>query len=330
MRTIRIIQYGLGPIGSRVTQFLVQRPWARIVAGIDIDPAKAGRDVGALAGLKPIGARVSADAAAVLRRKADVVVLTTTSSLEKLTPQVLACVAAGKHVVTTCEELAYPWQTRPALARRIDRAARARGVAVLATGVNPGFLMDFLPLALSGVCREVRHVTVERIQDAQFRRIPFQQKIGAGLSLRVFAQKKKAGTLRHVGLTESMHMLAAALGWELDRTEDIITPIVAMQRTVTKAMTIPRGHARGVAQTGRGWAKGREMVRLVFRAAVGEPSPRDRVIIDADPPIDSTIKGGVNGDTATCAITVNAIPALLAARPGLRTMLDIAPVTCRA
>jgi len=329
MRAIRIIQYGLGPIGSRVTKFLAEKPWARIVAGIDIDPAKAGRDVGVLAGLKPVGARVSADATAVLRRKADVAVITTASSLVKLAPQVLACVATGKNVVTTCEELSYPWLTRPALARRIDRAARARGVAVLATGVNPGFLMDFLPLALTGVCREVRHVTVERIQDAQFRRLPFQQKIGAGLSLREFARKKRGGTLRHVGLTESMHMLAAAFGWKLDRTEDLITPIVAIKRTVTGAMTVSRGHAAGVAQTGRGWIRDREVIRLVFRAAVGEPGPRDRIVIDADPPIHSTIRGGVNGDTATCAITVNAIPAILKAAPGLRTMLDIAPVTCR-
>jgi 4-hydroxy-tetrahydrodipicolinate reductase len=254
-------------------------------------------------------------------------VLTTSSSIEKVCPQVLEIVEYGINVVSTCEELSYPWITSLELSEEIDTKAKEKGVSVLSTGVNPGFLMDFLPSALTGVCRNVDTVLVERIQDAQFRRIPFQKKIGAGLTTDEFEQKIQEGTLRHVGLTESMHMIASCFGWTLDKTEDIIEPIIAEQETVTDAMTVAQGNARGVSQTGRGWMNGHEVITLVFRAAIGEPDPRDRIVINGEPNIDSTIKGGVNGDVATCAIAVNAIPAVVKARPGLRTMADIEPVT---
>jgi 2,4-diaminopentanoate dehydrogenase len=196
--------------------------------------------------------------------------------------------------------------------------------------VNPGFLMDFLPLALTGVCRRVSKVTVERIQDARFRRIPFQKKIGAGLTRVEFARKADEGTLRHVGLTESVQMIAAALGWKLDSTEDVLEPIVAEHRVETPAMTIESGDCLGVSQTGRGLRNGKEVVTLVFKAAIGLENPRDRVLIDGEPGIDATIAGGVNGDIATCAMVANAIPVVVKARPGLRTMADIEPISCRA
>ncbi len=325
---IKVLQFGLGPIGNKVTQYIAGRAYLEIVGGIDIDPDKVGKDVGELAGLDPVGAIVTDDAGKLLGESdAEAVVLTTTSSLESIKPQVLEIVEQKKNVISTCEELSYPWITGPEISKEIDEAARANGVTVLGTGINPGFLMDALPVALSGVCREVKSVLVERIQDAQYRRIPFQKKIGAGLTTEGFARKKEEGTLRHVGLTESIHMIASSLGWTLDKTEDIIEPIIADQTTSTDAMTIKEGDARGVCQTGRGWMNGEEVVTLVFRAAIAEPDPRDRIFISGTPDIDSTIKGGVNGDIATCAITVNAIAPTVKARPGLLTMTDM-PTVC--
>jgi hypothetical protein len=327
----KVIQYGLGPIGNRLTEYLVARPGVQIVGAIDNDPAKIGQDVGTIAGLPPVGVGISDKVAEVLPVcGGEVVLLTTSSSLEKLEPQLLEILRYGIPVVSTCEELAYPWETRPAISRRIDQAAKEAGVAVLGTGVNPGFLMDFLPLALTGVCRQVSKITVERIQDARFRRIPFQKKIGAGLTREEFARKADEGTLRHVGLTESVQMIAAALGWKLDRTEDVLEPIVAECRVETPAMTIESGECLGVSQTGRGMRNGEEVITLVFKAAIGLENPRDRVIIDGEPGIDATIAGGVNGDIATCAMVANAIPVVIKARPGLRTMADIEPVSCRA
>jgi 4-hydroxy-tetrahydrodipicolinate reductase len=324
---IRVIQYGLGPIGNRVTRYLCERPTFRIVGAIDIDPGKVGRDVGELAGLPPLGTTVCADADTVLREGADVVVLTTTSSLEKAKEQILRVVSHGLPVVSTCEELSYPWHTQPAIAEQIDRAARERGVAVLGTGVNPGFLMDLLPIVLTAICQDVRSILVERFQDAQYRRLPFQRKIGAGLTVQEFQEKVRGGTLRHVGLTESMHMIASRMGWNLDRTEDIIEPVVATERVVAGEIVIEPGYCLGVNQTGHAYRNGREVITLRFRATIGEPEPRDRIRIEGTPTIDSVIPGGVNGDIATCAITVNALPVVMRARPGLRTMADIEPVT---
>jgi len=328
-RKIRVIQYGLGPIGNRVTQYLRERDGLQIVGAIDSDPEKVGLDVGVLAGLSPLGMCITDDSKALLSTMdADVVVLTTTSSLEKIQPQVMEIVACGMHVVSTCEELAYPWRTHPKIAREMDEAAKAQGVSVLATGVNPGFLMDFLPLAMTGICRQVKKVTVERIQNAQFRRLPFQKKIGAGLSVQQFHERVKEGTLRHVGRPDYRPMIEGTFGWSLVKTEDTIHPVIADHRVSTEDLVIRSGEVLGVNQIGRGYIKDKEVITLVFRAAIGEPKPRDRILIEGTPDVDMTIQGGINGDVATCAIVVNVIPVVIRASAGLRTMADIEPISC--
>jgi 4-hydroxy-tetrahydrodipicolinate reductase len=221
----------------------------------------------------------------------------------------------------------YPWVTNPEIAGEIDAAAKEHKVSVLSTGVNPGFLMDFLPLVMTSICRDVKSVTVERIQDAQFRRLPFQEKIGAGLSVQEFDSRVRQGSLRHVGLTESMHLMATRLGWILDRTEDVVEPVLADKPVVTENLTVEPGKALGVNQIGRAYVDSKEVITLVFRAAIGEPEPRDRIVIEGNPNIDMAISKGVNGDTATCAIIVNAIPVVIQAQPGLRTMADISPIS---
>ena len=326
---IKVVQMGLGPIGNKATLYLAERGNLQIVGAVDADPAKVGQDVGVLAGLAPLGVVVKPDIAQALAGKAaDVVLLTTSSALTRIADQLKQVLPFGVHVVSSCEELSYPWQTNPALAGEIDELAKKHGVSVLSTGVNPGFLMDFLPIAITGVCKSVRQVTVERIQDATFRRIPFQKKIGAGLTQAEFQAKVEQGVLRHVGLTESVQMIASRLGWRLDSTSDEIAPVVAVKDVSLGDGVIEAGKVLGVRQIGRGIVNGREAITLFFRAAIGEPESRDRIVIDGEPSIDSCIKGGVNGDVATCAILVNAIPAVLKARPGLRTMADIEPLAC--
>ena len=329
MKKIKVVQMGLGPIGNKATLYLAERENLQIVGAVDADPAKVGQDVGVLAGLAPLGVAVKPDIAQALAgQSADVVLLTTSSALTRIADQLKQVLPFGVHVVSSCEELSYPWQTNPALAGEIDELAKKHGVSVLSTGVNPGFLMDFLPIAMTGVCKSVRQVTVERIQDATFRRIPFQKKIGAGLTQAEFQAKVEQGVLRHVGLTESVQMIASRLGWRLDSTSDEITPVVAETDVPLGDGVIKAGNVLGVRQIGRGIVGGREAITLFFRAAIGEPESRDRIVIDGEPSIDTCIKGGVNGDVATCAILVNAIPVVMKARPGLRTMADIEPLAC--
>ncbi|HYA02442.1 MAG TPA: dihydrodipicolinate reductase [Syntrophobacteria bacterium] len=329
-KKIRVMQFGVGPIGIKTVQYVADKAGFEIVGAVDADPEKIGQDLGELAGLaKPLGVRVSGNSREVLSElDADVVVLTTTSSLERIQPQVVEIVSRGKNVVSSCEELMYPWLTQPEIAGEIDKAAKKHKVSVLSTGVNPGFLMDFFPLVMTGVCREIRRITVERIQDAQFRRLPFQRKIGAGLSLEEFQEKANQGVLRHVGLVESMHLLASGVGWNLDKTEDILTPVIATQKVTTPEITIQPGRAVGVQQVGCGYMDGDEVITLIFRAALGEPNPRDRIVIEGVPDIELTIKDGIHGDIATCAIMVNAIPAVIKAPPGLRTMADVGLIAC--
>jgi 4-hydroxy-tetrahydrodipicolinate reductase len=193
---------------------------------------------------------------------------------------------------------------------------------VLGTGVNPG-LMDLLPIALTAICREVKKVTVMRHQDASHRRLPFQQKIGAGLTPEQFAAKVQDGSLRHVGLTESMHMIASRFGWTLDSTEDVIEPVIAAREVRSEEITVRPGLAAGVQQYGRGYVNGEERILLDFRATLGEEEPHDTILIKGTPPLRSTIAGGVNGDVATCAILTNAILIVLTAVSASTLMADI-------
>ena len=329
METIRVIQVGLGPIGQGIVKFLLEREGLELVAAVDTAADKIGKDVGQLCGLdKKIGIKVRDDLSETIEdTNPDVAIVSTASSMEKVAPLIEQILSASVAVVTTCEEMAYPWMTQGALSKRLDESARKAGVAVLATGVNPGFLMDFLPLCFTAICQKVEKIKVQRIQDASMRRVPFQQKIGAGLTLEQFEAKRENGTIRHVGLTESMHMIAARLGWKLEKTEDVLEPVVADKEITSGYIPIKPGMVAGVRQTGRGYVNGEEVITLEFVAAVGQNDPADVVEIDGQPKIKSIIPGGINGDVATCAIAVNAIGSIVSAEPGLRTMADMPPIT---
>ncbi len=310
-----------------MVRYAVERGCFNITGAVDPDPEKAGKDLGRLCGIDPLGVTVRANLAeAVKGASVQVAVVTTVSSLAALEPQIAELARAGLNIVSTCEELFFPWNTQPDLAKRIDQTCRENGIVCLGTGVNPGYLMDFLPTVLTGLCQDVKGIRVARVQDASVRRIPFQQKIGAGLTLEEFEARKKTGTLRHVGLTESVDFIAHRLGWNIDRNVETLEPVIADTDIHTGYKPISKGMARGVYQTGKGFVGDTEVITLTFRAAVGEPESYEQIEIQGDPPIKSRIPGGINGDTATCAITLNAIPSILKTTPGLKTMADIPPI----
>jgi 4-hydroxy-tetrahydrodipicolinate reductase len=291
---------------------------------VDINPDLRNKDLGEISDGNANGVLIQQEIAAVKNlSEVDAVVLTTSSSMKSIAPQLDHILDFGLPIVSTCEELTFPWKNDARLADQIDRKAKKKGVAIVSTGVNPGFMMDTLPSMLTGVCKKVDYIHVNRTQDASIRRLPFQQKIGAGLSLEDFEKKKQTGTLRHVGLTESMQFIAESVGWELDHTEDIISPVIAEADTQTSSMFIPAGHALGVRQIGRASYKGKEKIKLIFEAAVGTGKAFDEIKITGQPDINSRIEGGVHGDIATCSIVLNTIPKILTASPGLNTMRDI-------
>ncbi len=325
MQPIKAVQIGTGPLGVKMADFIAERQGITLIGAVDKDPAKIGKDMSAFGAARNKGLTIVGSLAEVIAQsgKPDAAILTTVSDMERITPQIEEILDAGIPVISTCEELSYPWDCAPELARRIDARARAAGVAVVGTGVNPGFLMDTLPATLTAVCQDVQYVEVRRFQDATKRRIPFQNKIGSGLNMEQFESRKQDGSLRHVGLTESMQFIAAQLGWRLDRTEDIIEPVVADRDFDFPSRKVPRGWARGVLQTGNGYVGGEVKIKLIFQAALGEPESYDEIYIKGTPEIRSRIQGGVNGDIATCAITINAVPSTLRANPGLNTMAEL-------
>lgn len=324
---INTVHVGIGPLGQKLVRYAVERGCFSIVGAVDPDPEKAGKDLGQLCGIKPLGVTIRDNLHdAVADRSAGVALLTTVSSLVAIESQIAELAKAGLYIVSTCEELFFPWKTQPDVAGRIDGICSQNGVACVGTGVNPGYLMDMLPTVLTGLCQNVRKVEVWRVQDASVRRIPFQQKIGAGLTLKEFQARKNAGTLRHVGLPESVDFIAQRLGWELDRNTETLEPVIAERQIDGGYKPIAKGMACGVHQVGRGFVGDREVITLDFRAAVGEPESYDQVHIDGEPKIQSRIAGGVNGDIATCAITLNAVRSVLQASPGLKTMADIPPI----
>lgn len=324
---IKVIQMGLGPIGQQLTRYLSERPGIEIIGAVDPDPGKAGKDIGELAGLVNLNITISTDLASVMKNtEADVAVISTLSSLQKVEAQIREAADFKLHIVSTCEELSYPFQTQPELAVRIDEYCKNKGIACIGTGVNPGFLMDYLPAVLSSVCRNVEHVNVERYQDASERRVPFQQKIGAGLTKLEFQERRDS--IRHVGLTESVYLLAEALNRKLDRVEETLNPVVAETAVELENLSIRKGDIAGVQQIAKGYINGKEIIQLDFKAAVGLDESHDTIRITGEPGFTSTISGGINGDIATSAIVVNSIRSIIKATSGLRTMLDISAPSC--
>jgi len=316
---------GLGPIGSGVARQVAARKGLKIVAAVDIDAEKVGHDAGEVIGLgRRLGVKVTEDAAATLRQaRPDVAVLCTSSSLRTVASQIETLVKKRVPVVSTTEELAYPWYSNRRLAKRIDAAARKAKVAVAGTGVNPGFAMDALPITLTGACERVDSIRVERVQDARIRRLPFQKKIGSGLTPEDFARRVQEGSVRHVGLTESVAMIADALGWKLDRITDQIAPKIADAPVASEFLRVERGQVCGILQDGVGYRDGKPVIVLHMEAYLGAPETYDAVKIEGSPALHVKTLGGFHGDIATASITVNTIPKVLAAPPGLHTMRSL-------
>jgi hypothetical protein len=324
---IRVANYGLGPIGVGILRQVATRKGFKVAGGIDIDPAKVGKDLGEIAGLdRRLGVRVMDDPVAVIRKsKPDVVILCTRSSLRDAMPQIETVLRLRVPIVSTTEELAYPYRTNRPLARKIDALAKRAKVAIVGTGVNPGFVMDTVPIMLTAACERVDAVRVDRVQDASVRRLPFQKKIGAGLTTAQFEELVAAGTVRHVGLTESIAMIADALGWKLGKITDTIKPKVAESQLASQYLTVRAGQVCGLEQDGIGYGRdGSPIITLHMEAYLGAPESYDAVTITGHPNLTSRVEGGFHGDVVTASIAVNTMPKILTAPPGLRTMRDMA------
>jgi len=322
-----VILFGIGAIGSRIAKFALEKKGLEVVGAIDVAKDKVGKDLGEVLEVgKALGVTITDDPDALFSRvKADIVIHATTSYLKDVYPQIAKCVKAGINVVSTCEELSYPYYKHPELANEIDELAKKHGVTVLGAGINPGYLMDTLPITLTGPCQDVKTIKVTRMMDSSKRRIPYQKKIGTGLTPEEFKkmieEKKITG---HVGLIESIAMIADAMGWELEEIQELPPePVIAEEEIVTSYTTVKPGQVAGLKSVAHGVKEGKKVITLEFISHAAVKEEYDAVSVEGVPNIYQKIAGGVHGDIGTVATIINSIPKVINANPGIVTMKDL-------
>jgi 4-hydroxy-tetrahydrodipicolinate reductase len=327
MEKIKVILYGIGAVGGFIAKFLLEKEGIEIVGAVDVAKDKVGKDLGEVLGLKrKVGIKISENIESVLRKtKADIAIHTTSSFLRDTYPQIASILKQGVNAVSTCEELSYPYVSEPKLAEQLDALAKKHDVTVLGTGINPGFLMDTLVITLTSACEKIEKIEVTRVMNAGTRRVPFQKKIGAGLTVEEFQNKiSEKHITGHVGLEQSISMIANALAWKLDKiVVQSVDPVIAKKPVESKDIKVNTGKVAGLKQKAKGIMKNKEVISLDFQAYIGAPEECDSITIKGVPSINQKIQPCVHGDIGTVAVVVNAIPRVINAPAGLYTMKDL-------
>lgn len=316
---MKIAIVGLGNIGGAVL-----RAVGGVVSVIDTDPSMAGRDAGEMAGTDRLELPVRSDLESAFVAPPDVAIITTGSRLEAVAPVVLTALAAGADVISSCEELAWPWETSPQLAEEISTAAVAANRSVIGVGVNPGFVQDLLVLVAGGASRNVTAIAALRHVDLVTRRAPLLAKMGVGLTPEEFAELRPQGNIGHVGLEQSAQLIAAGLGWRLGEVALEDGPLIAEHDLRTGESLVGKGLVRGMWMRAEA-ASDRGRITLELEMGVGT-APQDRIEITGEPPVTMVLEGGLSGDEATVSRIVNSIPVMQDVRPGLLSVLDLPPV----
>jgi len=327
MNKVRVALYGVGVVGSLIAKALLEKEGVEIVCAVDVAKDKTGKDLGEVLALgRKLGITVSDDLNAALSdSKADIAVHATSSYLKQTFPQLASLAKHGINVVSTCEELSCPFATEPKLAKSLDSLAKKHNVTVLGTGINPGFLMDTLVITLTAPCQKIEKIQAVRVMNAGTRRVPFQKKIGAGLAVEEFKHKMDSREITgHVGLEQSIAMIADVLAWKLDRiVVDSVEPVVAKKAVESRDIKVGAGKVAGLRQKARGFRHNEEVIILDFSAYIGAEEEYDAITITGTPNVHQKIQPCVHGDIGTIAMIVNAIPKVINAPAGLVTMKDL-------
>jgi len=329
LRKLKVISFGLGPIGCSIVKLALSRTdQLEVIGAVDANPAFEGKDLSELTGAPaPSGIKVVKSGRGLYER-ADAVLHATSSFLSVAESQLIEFCENGVDVVSTNEELAFPWFSHKESAERIDGAAKKNGVTLLGTGVNPGFVLDVLAITLSGVCANVTEFRATRILDATRRRVPFQKKVGIGLTTSEFDQNVKTGKFGHIGLPESIAMVSNALGSPIERINQNIFPKIAESPMMTEHFgMVEKGRVTGLVQDGQGYSKNRIVARYHIEMYAQAQNPHDEIELVGTPNIKLQIPGGTPGDIATAAIIINSIPRVVDSAPGLKTVKDLRPAS---
>lgn len=317
----KIVIYGLGYIGRMVFDAIAQQKFfynhtLKVVGAVDIS-----EDSCAWARSQGVVARQSF--AELLKEvHPDVVIHTTASSMKTVVAQLQEIIAAKIPVVSSTEELFFPWQQHPEMARDLDKLCQDNGVAMLGTGVNPGFIMDVFPALLTQVCSSIEQIKITRIVNAATRRPPLQRKIGIGLDEPSFRVSVNNGRVRPVGLIESVDFLASHVGWRLTGKEEKVDPILATKALKTGTVSVRQGDVCGFRHQAWGEVDGKRVIDLDLRIYLDAERPGDHIVIKAQSPLNVWVEGGTPGDPATVSSLIRGIPIVLRARAGIVRRLE--------
>jgi len=325
-KPFRVIQIGFGSLGRHIASSILKRDNLELVAVVDANPELADKPIKELHAEIESDIKLTDDLQKVLKNNhADAVIVATSSSLETVFSTIESCLETGLDVISICEELSFPYQKNPDVAEKLNKIAEKNGKTVLGTGINPGYLMDLLPIVLTGPCQYVDTIQVTRHMNSSHRRPSFQKKIGTGMTVEEFRKNIDEGKITgHVGLVESIQMIDAGLNLELDEVEELSPEAIIAENKITNSFaTIEKGEVLGLKSVGVGRKKGKQIVTLDFQAYAEATPQYDEIIIDGVPPIQQRIMGGVQGDLGTIGMIINLIPIVINESPGLKTMKDL-------
>ena len=321
-----VLQVGLGPMGQLIAKLLLKRQNISFKGVVDIDPKLTNKKFGSI---------INEDSDLIVRSNfeellsqetPDISIIATSSSLEKVAPLIKQAIVHGSNVISLCEELSYPYKKYPDLSEDLDSLARSSEVSILGTGINPGYLMDVLPIIMTAPCQKVDSIKITRMMNSGKRREPFQRKIGTGLSIEQFKEKiSNKDITGHVGLEQSIQMICAALGFTYDEIEESIPDAIITEEDFITSYgeKVLKGNVRGLESKARAIRNDKAIISLDFFAYAGDHEEYDSIEINGIPDIHQKVIGGVHGDIGTAAMVVNSIPKVIDAPSGLITMKDI-------
>lgn len=338
-KKIRVIQYGLGAMGLGMVSMMLEKEDLEVVAAISASGRNVGLDLGEVLGLdRKVGLTISGQAEEVFKSvEADVVMHATCSTLDVVLEQVAPALKTGKNVITIAEEAVYPVQNNIEIAKQLDELAKANNVSIVGTGINPGFMFDFLPISITGVMRNVSKVRTRRVVNFAKYGLSVWEHIGVGKDLADFEKGVKDGNIvLHVGLHETVALTAKGLNWELTNYNETKEPLISKSKRKTEFGEILPGQTCGFRQVGTGW---RNDDIVVVQEIVGIINPNKdedglevgtEIWVEGFPSSYISIGDDIaeQGGVGTFAHAVNTIPQIIESKPGYVTVLDLPPAAC--
>ena len=332
MRNVRVALWGFGAMGRGIAEMILKKKGIELVGICDINPNVVGKEMHALLEI------AKADHPDVFIKdkiedvvkngSCDVALLATDSFTKNAYDKIKFCLEQKVNVISTAEEFSYPQAQEPALAKQLDEIAKANGVTCLGTGINPGFVLDYLVLALTGTCETVTSIKAARVNDLSPFGPTVMEEQGVGITKETYERRIAEDDLAgHVGFPESVMMVADGIGWKVDKIEQKKTPIISDVPRETKYVKVEPGCLAGIRQEAFGTVDGEVKIVMdhpqqVLPHLANQPTG-DYITIEGTPRIEMKITPEIPGGIGTTAMCVNMIPQVINAVPGLKTMLDL-------